>query len=189
MNLKQPAYKISYYALEYDAPEFTGKTPLPVAIKMERIGVSPLYNSINIVYRENEYSRDAYSYHKWRINPGDMVTDLLTRDMRESGLFRAVINSGSSGSGAYYNLGGNVEGFYEEDEGKDRFGALSITINLVNEKEQAPDRKIMFQKTYIRKKRCEKNNPRALAKALSEGMREISAEIINDVYNALKTVE
>jgi ABC-type uncharacterized transport system auxiliary subunit len=186
LNLKQPANKILYYALEYNPPEFSGMPRLSHTIKIDRFTVSPLYDNMGIVYKENEYQRDAYAYHKWRVNPGDIVTDLLTRDMRDSGLFKAVLPGGGIGTGTFYILGGNVDKFYEEDVNKDWNGILSLTINLVNEKEKDPEKKIMFQKTYLRKKKCEKKNPQALAKALSQGMNEISREIIEDIYTRLK---
>jgi ABC-type uncharacterized transport system auxiliary subunit len=46
-------------------------------------------------------------------------------------------------------------------------------------------KKIRFQKTYQMSKPCERGNPEAFAKAMSQAMAEASAKIINDVYQNL----
>ena len=185
-SLKQPAAGISYYTLEYDHSKVKEMEPLSRTIGIENFTVSPLYDSTGIVFKENEYLRDSYFYHKWRVNPGEMVTDLLTGDMRNAGVFRAVMPPGSRMTGVEYVLSGNVDKFYEESEDSQWYGVISLSISLIKEEESSPEKRILFQRSYSRKQICEKKNPRSLAKALSSAMQEISREILDDVYNRLK---
>ena len=77
ISLKQPSKKIEFYALEYKAPRMTGNLEtLPVVIRIERFNVAPAYNTNRIIYSDRSFKRNAYVYHQWRNNPGDMVTHL-----------------------------------------------------------------------------------------------------------------
>ncbi|MEE9610956.1 MAG: hypothetical protein V3W19_06870, partial [Desulfatiglandales bacterium] len=87
VSLKQPRNKIGFYTLEYDPPQLVGLMPLSHVIRMSRFGVAPIYNTNRIIYRDRSFKRDTYAYHKWQANPGDLVTYLLNRDMKASGLF------------------------------------------------------------------------------------------------------
>ena len=93
VTLKQPNMKIEHYTLEYDAllpVANTNLNPVQAALKVERFSIAPVYNTSRIVYRDQEFKRSSYFYHKWKSNPADLVSYFLTRDIRESGLFTAV---------------------------------------------------------------------------------------------------
>ncbi|MDZ7695422.1 MAG: hypothetical protein U5R49_00365 [Deltaproteobacteria bacterium] len=47
-------------------------------------------------------------------------------------------------------------------------------------------KRILFQKTYQGKTACSEKNPQGLAQAMSVAMKQISQEIILDVYEAVK---
>ena len=184
ISLKQPSNKIEYYTLEYDAPELSGLAQLPYAIKIEPFIAAPTYNTTQIIYREQSFERDAYNYHKWRVNPGSLVTQLLSRDIRDSGPFKAVI-SHESRLKPSFTLEGKVEEFFELD-GQDQWNAvLSLSITLVKEDKQDIDDRLIFQKSYRAMEPCEKRNPRALAAAMSLAMKRLSEEIIKDIHSTL----
>ena len=183
-DLKQPSNKIDYYSLEYDPPRIGDHQALAEVIRVEQFSVAPLYNTSKIIYRDRSYKRAAYTYHKWRANPGATVTYLLARDMQQSQLFKAVVTRHSQLPYAYL-LEGSVDEFLESDttDGCQAVLALSIVLMAANE----PDltKKIRFQKTYRMSKPCERGNPEAFAKAMSQAMAEASEKIINDVYQNL----
>ena len=180
-DLKQPSNKIDYYSLEYDPPRIGDLQPLAAVIKVEQFSVTPLYNTHKIIYRDSAYKRAAYTYHKWRANPGASVTYLLARDMQQSQLFKAVLSRRSQLPYAYL-LEGSVDEFLESDtrDGCQAVLALSIVLMAAHEPDIA--KKIRFQKTYQTSKPCERGNPESFAKAMSHAMSETSKKIINDVY-------
>ncbi|MGD9052441.1 MAG: ABC-type transport auxiliary lipoprotein family protein, partial [Desulfobacterales bacterium] len=184
LDLKQPSNKIDYYSLEYDPPRIGDLQPLAEVIKVEQFSVAPIYNTSKIIYRDRSYKRAAYTYHKWRANPGATVTYLLARDMQQSQLFKAVVTRHSQLPYAYL-LEGSVDEFLESDttDGCQAVLALSTVLMAANEPDLA--KKIRFQKTYQMSKPCERGNPEAFAKAMSQAMAEASAKIINDVYQNL----
>jgi cholesterol transport system auxiliary component len=188
INLKQPGNKIEYYTLEYDPPGFSGMAPLPYSIRVERFTTAPTYNTTQIIYREQSFKRAAYAYHKWRVNPGDLVTHFLDRDIRHSGLFGGVIPRDSKFKASFI-LEGKVDEFFEQDGPEQWNGVLSLSISLIAENEPDINKGAIFQKSYSRKEACKKKNPRALAEALSLAMAGISVEIIKDIHSGMQKME
>jgi ABC-type uncharacterized transport system auxiliary subunit len=184
LDLKQPSSKIEYYSLEYDPPRMGDRQSVSHVIKVELFSVSPIYNTRKIIYRDDAYKRSAYGYHKWRANPAALVTYFLARDMRQSGLFKAVVTPNSRFPHAYV-LGGSVDEFFESDTQAGCQADLSLNIVLMNEHETDVSKKIVFQKSYHIRKPCRQKNPRALAEAMSTAMAEASTQIIDEVYNRL----
>jgi ABC-type uncharacterized transport system auxiliary subunit len=184
LDLKQPRNKIEYYSLEYDPPRMSNNSPVSQVIKVALFSVSPIYNTRKIIYRNDAYKRAAYDYHKWQANPAELVTYFLARDMRQSGLFEAVVTRNSQFPHTYV-LGGSVDKFLESDTQAGWQADLSLNIILMSEHETDVSKKIIFQKSYHISKPCRQRNPRALAEAMSAAMSEASARIIHEVYSHL----
>lgn len=184
LDLKQPSNKIDYYSLEYDPPRMHGFQPVGAVIKVEQFSVAPIYNTHKIIYRDTSYQRAAYTYHRWRANPGESVTYFLARDMQQSQLFKAVLTRSSKFPYAYV-LEGSVDEFLESDTAGGCQAVLALGIVFMAEHEPDMDKKILFQKTYQMSKPCKQGNPGTLAEAMSLAMSEASAKIINDVYENL----
>ena len=185
LNLKQPRDKIEFYTLEYQPPQLTDLKPLPFVIRLEPFSVAPTYDTTRIIYRDQSFKRDAYAYYKWRDNPGDLITYFLTRDIRHSGLFKAVLPFDSRSASSHL-LEGTVDEFFEWDTEANWKAVLSVSITLMVDTEPDITKRIVFQKSYHSTKPCEKKNPRALAKAMSQAMKEISGEMIKDIYSHLR---
>jgi len=185
LTLKQPMNKIEFYTLEYDPPQLTNRQPLPLVIRLERFSVAPIYNTNRIIYRDQSFKREEYAYYKWRANPGDLVTHFLNRDIRNSGLFKAVLPY-DSGSASSHVLEGTVDEFFEWDTDENWKAVLSISITLMIATEPDISKRIISQKSYGSTKACQQKHPRALAKSMSQAMAEISGKIIEDIYSHLK---
>jgi cholesterol transport system auxiliary component len=185
VNLKQPSRKIDYYTLEYATPQMLRPAPLSIVFKMERFAVAPTYNTSRIIFRDKSFKRNAYVYHQWRANPGDLVTHFLGRDMRQSGLFKAVLSKSGRAPSSYV-LDGSVDEFFECDVDEKWMAVLSLGITLMAENEPDISKRILFQRTYGTKEACKRKNPQALAEAMSRAMAKLSTEIIEDIYDHLK---
>ena len=185
VNFKQPRNRVQHYMLEYTSPEMKDLKPLPVSLKVDRFSVAPAYNTNRIIFRDGSFKRDEYFYHKWRANPGDMVTYFLSRDIRDSGLFKAVLPHGSEFPFSCV-LEGSVDEFVEWDSPEGWYGVLGVTITLMAENEPDVTKRILFQKTYRAEKPLTEKNPQGLTQALSLAMADISKNIIMDIYSVLK---
>ncbi len=184
-SAKQPTSRTQFYTLEYSPPQMAQVKPLDLAIKMERFGVAPTYNTSRIIYRDGSFKRNAYFYYKWRANPGDLVTYFLSRDMKQSGLFRAVLPHDSRVPSSH-KLEGTVDEFFEWDKDENWEAILSVSIVFMAENEPAVSKRVLYQKAYRAQKPCKQKNPGALAEAMSHAMAEISGEIIQDIYDHMK---
>ena len=187
LNLKQPRNKTAFYTLEYDSPLKNGVEALPYSIGLERFSVAPVYNSNLIIYRDGSFRRASYTYHKWRANPGDLITYFLARDMKTSGFFKAVLPQ-DSGIQATHTLEGSVEEFFELDTAETWSAVLTLSITLMVEDEPDISKRILYQKTYGAVKGCKQRDPQALAEAMSHAMAEVSEQIIRDARNRLMDV-
>ena len=183
-STQNPATKTDYYTLEYDSPALKDLPALPFVLRVERFTVAPLYNSHKIIYSDKPFRRNEYGYHKWRANPGDLVTYFLARDLRHSALFKGI--SVMDSRLAYsYAITGSVDEFYELDSKQTWEAVLTFTITLTRENEPDISKNIIFQKKYHTREICLKKNPQGLAEAMSKGMKKLSRSVITDIHEAL----
>ena len=184
VSTQNPAAKINYYTLEYDSPALKDLPTLPFVLRVERFNVTPLYNSHKIIYSDQPFRRNEYGYHKWRANPGDLVTYFLARDLRHSALFKgiSVMESRMSYS---YAITGAVDEFYELDSKQTWEAVLAFTITLTRENEPDISKRIIFQKRYHTRETCLKKSPQGLAEAMSKAMKKLSHSVITDMHGAL----
>jgi len=187
VTLKQPNMKIEYYTLEYDTSlpvTNTGLDPVQTVIKVERFNIAPAYNTNRIIYRDQEFKRASYFYHKWKTNPADMVTYFLTRDIRRSGLFKVVTIPGSKTPHTHI-VEGLVDEFLEWDSKDEWEAVLGMNVTLLDAGESNISKKVIFQQRFSARKKCEKKHPKALAQAMSEAMAEVSEKICMAIHKAL----
>ena len=183
-SFKQPSQQIDYYTLEYEPPQVQGITTLPFVLRVERFSVSPMYNTLQIIYRDQAFRREAYPYEKWRASPGDLVTYYLARDFKSSGLFKAVAPYESRVEPDLV-MEGSVDEFFEWDSEDGWKAVLTVSTVLLHHPEPDLSKRIIYQKTFHAVKPCKKRNAASLSEAMSEAMAEISAQIIRATYQQL----
>ena len=175
---------IERYTLEYPSPTFENLTRLDQTIKVERFSVAKAFNTESMVFRPDAFKLDTYASHRWMVNPGDMTSDYLLRDLRNSGLFRAVF-SYRDYDDARFVLEGGLEEFMEVDEGKGRSAVLTLTVNLLDLSRTGTPSRLIFQKKYRSVEPIPDADPAGLARAMSTGAGKVSAQVIKDVYGAV----
>lgn len=183
-SFKQPAQPLDYYTLEYEPPQVQGITSLPYVLKVERFGVSPMYNTLQIIYRDRAFRREAYPYEKWRANPGDLVSYFLSRDFKNLGMFKAVAPYDSRVDPSLV-MEGSVDEFFEWDSEEGWKAVLTVTTVLLRHPEPDLSKRIIFQKTFHAVKPCKERSVAGLSQAMSEAMAEVSAQIIRTTYQQL----
>ncbi|MFW6324601.1 MAG: ABC-type transport auxiliary lipoprotein family protein [Desulfovibrionales bacterium] len=183
-SLKHPPPDIRYYTFEYASPDLTG-TPLPCILEVSPFTIARSFDSTQIVYENGTYTSQMYFYHRWRANPGLLVSDFLLRDLQAVGLFKSIVD-GRSGINASHVLEGRINRIMEKDTKEGWFGILDLTITLVRSNDNGESSRVVWQKTYSGKQILERKNPRGLAEALSRILSNISRELILDVHQSLK---
>jgi uncharacterized lipoprotein YmbA len=182
----KPPMLVNQYLLEYPAPVVGRKAKLPTDVKVELFSVDQAFNTNAMVYQPQPYQSQSSNYSRWRANPGYLVTDYLIRDLRESGLFKAVLGPASSGKYRFTVEGGVVE-FQELDAPEGWKASLTLTVTLLDtEKEELPQR-VVFQKNYRVQEPLMAKTPQGLAQGMSRAMEQVSARIIVDLYEAARS--
>ena len=96
------------------APSAQG-SPYPVTLVLGPLRSSDLYRENQIVYSSDGEDMGTYRYQRWAEPPTEMLVDVLLRDLRVSGKYRAVevLRSNSHGD---YILSGRLYDFKEISE-------------------------------------------------------------------------
>jgi cholesterol transport system auxiliary component len=185
---RRPAILVEQYMLEYSLPKITGLSPSIETLRIDRFSVDYAYNSQEMVYRTAPFKRDVYQYHRWRVNPGDMVTDYLLRDLKGSGLFKAVFSYRDIDSARFFIEGG-VQEFLQVDDNQGSNAVLKLTVTLFDLSQKELAEKIMFQRQYQAVQAIDQKTPLGFAQAMSKAMGQVSQHIIEDVHHAVKEAQ
>ena len=181
----KPPMLVNQYILEYPAPVTGGKAKIPAEVKVELFSVAQTFNTHAMVYQPQPYQSQSYNYSRWRANPGYLVTDYLIRDLRESGLFKAVFGPDSSGKHRF-KLEGGVAEFQELDAADGWKASLALTVTLLDTTQEELPQRVVFQKNYRVLEPLPEKTPQGLAQGMSRAMEQVSARIINDTYEAAR---
>lgn len=172
-----------YYILEYPALAVEGIARLPEAIKVRRFSAAQALNSRAMIYRPGPYKLAVYNYHYWRVNPADMITDLLLRDLRNCGLFQTVY-SDEDPEDARFILQGNTEEFWEVDDNGSGKAVLGLSVALIDSSQRGVTQRVVFQKKYRLVESMGEQTPAGLARSISRAVERMSERLIHDLHDA-----
>jgi ABC-type uncharacterized transport system auxiliary subunit len=176
---------IRQYVLEYSPPHNGGRPAVEAMVRVARFSANRLFSGSAMLHREGPFRREDYPEHRWRVGPADMVTELLRRDLREAGLFRAVL-SPRDVEEVRYSLEGGVEEFLESGEGEERKASLTVTITLLDLSRKETAGLVVFQKTYRCESAVSPKGAAGLAAAMSLAMSQLSQQVIADIDSVLR---
>jgi len=182
----KPSYKVNQYTLEYPSPFPKELTSVNELIKVEQFSVAQTFNTSAMIYKEGPNLRNVDPYNRWRIKPGEMAAEYLVRDLRNSGLFRAVISYDDSEETRYL-LEGQVDEFLEASEKDGRKAVLSLNVTFLDLTKRDTAEKVIFQRDYKVVEPYPEKTPAALAQGMSRAMAKISRQIILDLQDAVKS--
>ncbi len=122
---------VRQYILEYPPPTAEGLVQTKDLIKVERFSVAQAFNTTAMLYRDIPFTLNSDPYNRWKVNPGEMVSDYLIRDLRRMNLFRAVYSYHDLVETRYV-LQGHVEDFLEMDEIRSAKAVLGMNVTLLD---------------------------------------------------------
>jgi len=96
-----------YYQLTVpgDAAAAAERSPYPVTLLLGPLRASHLYREDHIVYSSSGQNMGTYEYQQWAEPPTEMLVDVLLRELRASGRYRAVDVLRSNSHGDYILYG------------------------------------------------------------------------------------
>ena len=184
----KPQAPVEMYLLDYPAPTFAIPDKIDATIRLNRFSIATAYNNNSMIFRQDNYTFDSFNYNRWAVNPADMVGDTLLRDLQSANLFRAVFSRYAVDDSRYVVAGG-IEEFFLKKDNSGNNAVLSLTITLKDARQRDTEKRIIFQKKYFREEALTEQSPRGYCQAMSKAMQQLSPQIINDIYQGIKSVE
>jgi ABC-type uncharacterized transport system auxiliary subunit len=181
----KPSYMVNQYTLEYPSPTLKEIASINELIKVEQFSVAQTYNASAMIYKEGPNLRNVDPYNRWRTKPGEMATEYLSRDLRNSGLFRAVMSCNDI-EDTRYLLEGQVDEFLDVSEKDGRKAVLSLNITFLDLKKRDMTNKVIFQRDYKVVEPYAEKTPAGFAQGMSRAMEKISRQIILALQDAVK---
>ncbi len=119
-----------YYQLTVpgDAATVAEHTPYPVTLLLGPLRASHLYREDRIVYSSSGQNMGTYQYQLWSEPPTEMLVDVLLRDLRASGNYRAVDALRSNSHGDYILYGRLYD--FKEISGAPLLARLTVDLEL-----------------------------------------------------------
>jgi ABC-type uncharacterized transport system auxiliary subunit len=119
-----------YYQLTIpgDAASAAERSPYPVTLLLGPLRASHLYREDHIVYSSNGQNMGTYQYQQWSEPPTEMLVDVLLRDLRASGRYRAVDVLRSNSHGDYILYGRLYD--FKEISGAPLLARLTVDLEL-----------------------------------------------------------
>jgi ABC-type uncharacterized transport system auxiliary subunit len=176
---------VDQYTLDYTPPAGATGTPFADSLKVERFSVAQAYNTTAMIYRPSAYRLSSYGYARWRVNPGDLITDYLARDFRSSGMFLGIFTYRDADD-ARFVVQGTVEEFLEADDGKEGKAVVIVSISLLDTKETEITKKLVFQRTYKAAEPMNEQSSMALAQGMSAAVKTVSGQVSRDISESVR---
>jgi ABC-type uncharacterized transport system auxiliary subunit len=118
-----------YYQLTIpvDAPATQG-APHPVTLLLGPLRSSHLYREDHLVYSSAGQNMGTYEYQRWSEPPTEMLANVLLRDLRASGKYRAVDILRSNSRGDYILYGRLYD--FKEVSGSPMTARITVDLEL-----------------------------------------------------------
>jgi ABC-type uncharacterized transport system auxiliary subunit len=119
-----------YYQLTIpgEATPVAERSPYPVTLLLGPLRASHLYREDHIVYSSSGENMGTYEYQQWVEPPTEMLVDVLLRDLRASGRYRAVDVLRSNSHGDYILYGRLYD--FKEISASSLMARLTIDLEL-----------------------------------------------------------
>jgi ABC-type uncharacterized transport system auxiliary subunit len=178
-------YLVEQYTVDYPPPSAPGLSALDTSMRIARFSVAHSFNTRAMVYKEDPYRVSTYNYSRWRVNPGDMVSDYLLRDFRAAAIFGSIFSSHNTEK-TRFALEGGIEEFAAVAVAGGRQAVLALTVTLLDEEEREITKKVLFQKKYRFTEPFTEGSPEGYARAMSASISRFSEVLVREVYEAVK---
>lgn len=162
-----------YYQLTVPSEKAAGAdpAPYPVTLLVGPVLTSHLYRDDHIVYSSTAEEMGTYDYHRWAEPPSEMITDVLFRELRESGRYQHIYSLRSDVRGDYV-LRGRLYDLREID-GKSLTARVAFEFELRDTKTGS----VVWSRSYSHDEPVDGKNVAAIVAALDRNVRSGLSEI------------
>jgi ABC-type uncharacterized transport system auxiliary subunit len=105
-----------------------GLDPVPATLLLGPLMASHLYREDRIVYSGHGEQMGTYEYQRWAEPPTEMIQEVLLRQLRDSGRYKAVYAQRSTASGDFL-IRGRLDDF-KEVSGSSMFAKVTFELEM-----------------------------------------------------------
>jgi ABC-type uncharacterized transport system auxiliary subunit len=175
---------VIYHALDYRSPEKESKATVPETLMMYQFLLDDSVDNDWLVVPDAPGGEESAQRHRWHENPADMITELIMRDIENSGLFVRTIDQSSS-SHYRYALEGTVKKFRGTISGGKATALLEVEATLTDFDPPPGKSKTLLSRVYRIEVPSKEKVAEALVKALNEAAKQLSERIRGDIKEVL----
>ena len=167
----------NYYQLTVpsDAGAVEKANAVPVTLLLGQLTTSHLYREDRIVYGNGAERLGTYEYQRWAEPPTEMIQEVLLRELRSSGRYRAVHYRRSNMKGDFA-LRGNLYDFKEVDGGQ-----MSARVTLELEMRDLKNGATVWTHYYTHDEPAGGNDVPALVTALDKNVQRGVKEVVESL--------
>lgn len=170
--------RYSFHPMELEEPE---ESSFDGALMVLPFQANATQRGDRMVYRDEDHERATYFYHRWIAAPQQLLADLITEDMIQSGLFEGGVYQMTTGLTPTHELQGRlVEMYADNREGKEA-AVLEVMINVFRIDPVSFNKLLVEQKPY--RYRVERNDGTvdSYIPAITEAMSRLLSELRTDM--------
>jgi ABC-type uncharacterized transport system auxiliary subunit len=176
------------YQLHYTPQPGACNRSFPGDVRIWPLQAAAPYDQESMVVLSDAAEVQFSAQHRWIAQPGQLLANWLIRDFSEDKTFTSVFASGEPVS-TTFDLGGHLFGFGWKRQQRTSRAILDLEMTLV-ENQQGRARSILFRKHYqLVSRPSPDNGPEGFARAMSELLREFSAELRRDLCSVPEGIE
>jgi ABC-type uncharacterized transport system auxiliary subunit len=175
---------VNYHSFSYPPPASISQSPAPGTLMIYRFLLDPSIERNFLVVNRDKGKNSSMTYHRWSESPADMITDLIQRDLSNSGLFRRVVGQLSSDRYRYALEGKIRELRGETKEGKSA-AIVAVQAELTDFGVPLGGEKQLMEERYRVVMPCKNSSPPAIVRGLNAAVKELSKRLRNDIRDSL----
>ena len=167
----------NYYQLTVpsDAGAVEKANAVPVTLLLGQLATSHLYREDRIVYGNGAERLGTYEYQRWAEPPTEMIQEVLLRELRSSGRYRAVHYRRSNMKGDFA-LRGHLYDFKEVDGGQ-----MSARVTLELEMRDLKNGATVWTHYYTHDEPASGKDVPALVTALDKNVQRGVKEVVESL--------
>jgi ABC-type uncharacterized transport system auxiliary subunit len=136
-----------------------------------------------IVYRSSPEEIGFYEFHRWAMNPGEMITQFVADSVRSQALFKSVALQ-EAGIEPAYVLKGNIEQLEEVDQGSDVRAVCTISAQLLDTQTKS----IVWSHTASHTVAVQNRNVAGVVSSLSAAVRMTVDDLVKSLDETLRLI-
>ncbi len=176
---------IRYHAFDYPSPQRDFVATIPDTLMVYRFLLADSVDVRELVISESKGEGKREQRNRWEQNPADMVTDLIIRDMKSSGLFDKTVDQTSSAQ-YRYALEGTLLKLQGRKDGGKAWAELEAEVSLLDFESGWGAKTSIMKKHYTIEVPSLNDSPESVVAAINQAVRTLSNRIRADVRSALE---